>query len=218
MPPLQRAFALADVDDVAVLIAEDLHFDVPRRGDEFLGIDRAVAEERLRLAGDAIERRSKIFLALDEPHSFPAAAGRGFDHDREAGVARERLDLIERFHRFGQPRHDRHARGLHPLPRLGLRSHRVDRFGRRADEEDAGIAAGAREARVLREEAVAGMNGVGAGLLRGVEDAIDAQVALARRRGPDRHRLVGVNGHAARRGQARSKRPRSGSRARGRRA
>ena len=37
------------------------------------------------------------------------------------------------------------------------------------------------------------MDGVGAGLLRGVEDAIDAQVALARRRGTDRHGVVGVD-------------------------
>ena len=31
MAALQRAFALADVDDVAVLVADDLHFDVARR-------------------------------------------------------------------------------------------------------------------------------------------------------------------------------------------
>ena len=192
MPPLQRAFALADVNDVAVLIAEDLDFDVARRGDELLGVDRAVAEERLRFAGDALVRRTQILLALDEAHPLAAAARAGLDHDREAGVARERRDLVERLHRLGQTGHDRHAGRLHPLPALGLRSHRVDRLRRRADEDDAGVAAGAREPGVLGEEAVAGMDGLGAGLLRGVEDAVDAQVALARWRGADRHRFVGV--------------------------
>ena len=45
MPTLQRAFALANMNDVAVLVAEDLHFNVPRRGDEFLRVDSGIAEE-----------------------------------------------------------------------------------------------------------------------------------------------------------------------------
>ena len=45
MPALQRAFALADVDDRSVAIAQDLNFDVAWGGDEFLGIDRAIAEK-----------------------------------------------------------------------------------------------------------------------------------------------------------------------------
>ena len=36
------------------------------------------------------------------------------------------------------------------------------------------------------------MNGVGAGLLRGIEDSVDAQVTLARWRRTDRHRFIGV--------------------------
>ena len=31
MPPLHRAIALEQMDEVAVLVAEQLHFDVPRR-------------------------------------------------------------------------------------------------------------------------------------------------------------------------------------------
>src|SRR3712207_9062321 len=66
------------------------------------------------------------------------------------------------------------SRFLHqPLGR-GLRAHRADRFRRRTDEHQAGIGAGAREAFVLREEAVAGMNGLRAGGKRGFDDAIRA--------------------------------------------
>src|SRR3990172_7201047 len=45
---------------------------------------------------------------------------------------------------------------------------------------------------VLGEEAVAGMHRVGATLARGFEDALDVEIALARRRRADRHGPVGV--------------------------
>jgi hypothetical protein len=53
---------------------------------------------------------------------------------------------------------------------------RLDRFG---------------EVRVLRQEAVAGMDGVGAGDFRCRQDGGDIEVALARRRRADTDRLVG---------------------------
>ncbi len=46
---LDRAFALAEIDDVAVLVAEHLDFDVAGIDDEFLDEDAVVAERRLRL-------------------------------------------------------------------------------------------------------------------------------------------------------------------------
>src|SRR5947209_6939916 len=77
VPPLQRAFALADVDQIAVLIAEHLDLDVARRGDELLGVERAVAEERLRLAGHAVVCGAEILLALHEAQPLAAAARAG---------------------------------------------------------------------------------------------------------------------------------------------
>ena len=49
VPPLHRAFALAEVDDVAVLVAEHLDLDVPRALDEALDEHPVVAEGGLRL-------------------------------------------------------------------------------------------------------------------------------------------------------------------------
>ena len=50
VPALDRALALAEVDDVAVVIAEDLELDVARRLDVLLDVDVADAERRLGLA------------------------------------------------------------------------------------------------------------------------------------------------------------------------
>ncbi len=47
---LHRAFALAEVDAVAMLVGENLHLDVPRILDELLDIDFAVAERALCFA------------------------------------------------------------------------------------------------------------------------------------------------------------------------
>ena len=52
---LDRALALAEIDDVAVLVAQHLDFDVARIGDEFLDEDAIVAETRFRLRAGAGE-------------------------------------------------------------------------------------------------------------------------------------------------------------------
>ncbi len=55
MAALQRAFALPQMRDRAS-VADDLHFDVARVGQQFLGIESGVAECGLRLGGAARER------------------------------------------------------------------------------------------------------------------------------------------------------------------
>jgi hypothetical protein len=46
------------------------------------------------------------------------------------------------------------------------------------------------KAPVLGQESVSGMDGIGPGLAGGAHHPLDREVALARRRGPDRHRLI----------------------------
>ena len=58
--------------------------------------------------------------------------------------------------------------------------------------DEPGVAHGAREPLALGEKSVPGMNRLGAGALRGFDDLVAAQVALARRRRPDADRLVGL--------------------------
>ena len=53
---LERAVALEQVDDIAVAVAEHLHFDMARAVDPFLEQDAVVAERRRRLALAAVER------------------------------------------------------------------------------------------------------------------------------------------------------------------
>ena len=58
--PLDRALALAEVHDGAVMIAEDLELDVARVLDVLLDVDVADAERRLGLALRRLERLAQL--------------------------------------------------------------------------------------------------------------------------------------------------------------
>ncbi len=81
MAPLDRALALAQVNDIAVRVAEDLHLDMPRRGHGLLQVDRAVAERSLRLAARQPQRRLQLVGPVDEADALAAAARRGLQQD-----------------------------------------------------------------------------------------------------------------------------------------
>ena len=57
MPALYRALTLAEVDDVAMLVAENLHLDVPGVDDQLFDVDFVVAEGALRFAARGLVRR-----------------------------------------------------------------------------------------------------------------------------------------------------------------
>ena len=74
MAPLERALALAERPDAAVLVGEDLELDVPRPLDELLAVDVGVLEARLGLAACAREGVGHLGVAADDAHPAPAAA------------------------------------------------------------------------------------------------------------------------------------------------
>ena len=82
MAALDRALALAEMHDGAVMIAEDLELDVARPLDVLLDVDVADAERRLRLALRRLERLAELAGLADDAHAAAAAAGDGLDDDR----------------------------------------------------------------------------------------------------------------------------------------
>lgn len=90
---LERAVALAEVDDVAVLVAQHLYFDVLGLNQVLLDEDILIAERLLGLALDALERGSDLFRSVTAPHAAAAAATGCLEDDRET----ERDCLFERF-------------------------------------------------------------------------------------------------------------------------
>jgi hypothetical protein len=155
---LDRALALEEVHGVAVVVGQDLDLDVARPQERLLQVEASVAEggrasRRARSRAEASSRASHQPQPLPPP---PAAAlsMTGSRCARPRGGARR---VVERLAACRAPR-------ARPPPRpaagRGLLAHERDRLAARADEDEPGLLAGAREVRVLGQEAVAGMDGV----------------------------------------------------------
>ena len=189
---LQRAVALAEMDGAALAVAEHLDLDVARPLEIFLEIDRVVAEGGLRLGARGRERvraarpRScATFMPRPPP---PAAALTSTGKPIVLAIASASWSEVtppSEPGTTGMPSRLRGALGL------DLVAHQADMRGLRADEMDVVLVEDFGEARVLGQEAVAGMHGVGAGDLAGREQRRDVEIAVARGRRADADAFVG---------------------------
>jgi hypothetical protein len=161
-----------------------------------LGIDAAVAEITLRLAGRDAGGLAQARRRADDRHALAAAAGRSLDQQRKADRLRADDEVVEIAGRHDRRRH-RHALRLGEGAGRDLVAHQRDGVGGGADEDEAGRLDGGREAGVLRQEAVARMDGVGAGGERRRHDRVDVEMGGHRRLAGDRDRLA-RHGHVPR--------------------
>ena len=190
--PLQRAVALEQMDDGAVAVAEHLHLDVARLGDEFLDQHPRIAEGVGRLARRRFERRLELDMGVDPAHAAPAAAGDRLDQHRIADLVGFLPEELRALVVAVIPGRDRDAELGHQ--RLGgvLETERAHRRRRRADEGDARLAAQIGKVGVLGQEAVAGMDALGADALGQRDDRLAVEIAVAAL--ADLMRLVGEAG------------------------
>src|SRR5690606_24962622 len=84
---LDRAFALVQVQDDAVLVPQQLYLDMTRALDELLDEDAVVAEAGESLALHGLEALTHILLGPGEPHALAPAPGTGLHHHRIADLA-----------------------------------------------------------------------------------------------------------------------------------
>mmetsp|Transcript_26613 Transcript_26613/g.77749 ORF Transcript_26613/g.77749 Transcript_26613/m.77749 type:complete len:459 (+) Transcript_26613:417-1793(+) len=188
--PLHGALALGQVDDVAVRVRDELDLDVARLLDVALDEDAVIAEGCRSLALRQTKRLPRLRLVPGNAHALAAAAGRRLDHHREANLARDTGRLVGVRDHALKARDRGDASLCGEALGLDLVAHRVDRKGGRADEGHARRLHRLGEGCVLREEAVAGVHRLGAGRRDGVEDAVDPQVRVGRRRAAHTHRLT----------------------------
>ena len=194
---LQRAVAGAHDDDVAVLVGQHLRLDVAGLVQVALDEALAAAEGGQRLTGGGLVELRDLFLGVGDLHAAAAAAVGGLDGDGQAVLLGEGDDLVRvRDGVLGARGH----RGVGPLGDVSggdLVAQVADGLRGRADPDQAGVDDGAGEVGVFGEEAVAGVDRVGAGLGGGVDDLVDRQVRLRRGLPAEGERLVG---HADERG------------------
>jgi len=188
---LDRAVAFAEVDQVAVAVAEQLDFDVTRV-DQCLFEDQFVtAEGVLRFGAGGAQLLQQVLGFVHQAHASATAAGAGLDHQRVAdavGLVLQGGVVLGAALVAGDARHFGFQHGeFGPA----LAAHQFDGLDAGADEDQAGVLARAGETGVFREEAVAGVYGVGAGFFGGLKDGRDVEVGLLYRGGADAHGFVG---------------------------
>ena len=162
-------------------VREALGFHVPWSVQEPLHEALSATEGGSGLTDGGFEKfRDGIAFAHHLDTASTATEGR-LDRDREAVLVREGEHLIRGVHGIGGARNLRgidllgNVAGSHLVAELG--------YGRRGrpDPRHAGIDHGHGEVRVLREEAIPGVNGVGPGAGGGVENLVDHEVRIGGR-------------------------------------
>ena len=189
--PLRRAVALAEREDAALSITENLHLDMPRMGHELFEKDARVLEIAPAQPLDGREGVGEFRAIPAHAHPDAAAARRALQHHRIADALhldRRRIRARDE----ARARQQRHAVLLRDGARGVLQAEDAHLLRRRPDERETRLLAGFREVRVLAEEAVARMNRLRAGAPRGVENLFHEQVAFADRRRPEQNRLIGL--------------------------
>ncbi len=175
-----------------MVVGEDLDFDMARMFEEHLDIDIGIAEGAPRLLARQRNRIRQLLLATNDAHTAAAAAARGFHDDRIAGFGCDMAHApVFLWQGATRARHARHTRGAHGFLGGDLVAHRADNIGRRTDEDEAGLLDSFGEARIFREEAIAGMDSPCPGRLGRQEDRGDVEIAVARGCGADAEALVG---------------------------
>ena len=216
MAALQRAVAGGDDDHVAVGVGQALGLHVPGPVEVALDEALAAAERGDRLADRRVVQLGDLLEGAGDLQAAAAAAEGGLDRDRQAVLLGEGDDLVGAGDRVGGAGDQRGAGALGDVPGGDLVAEVADGLRGRADPGQAGVQDRLGELGVLREEAVAGVDGVGAGLRR-------PRPAPWRCPGswrPGCHRPGRTprrpRGRAARPGPGRRRRPRSRSRRPGR--
>ena len=175
VPTLDRAIPLEQMQLVAVMVGQHLHLDMPRPEYGLLQVDGAVTEGALGFPHRVTGQPSQILGAIHPPHTATAAASHRLDEHREAqlgGVTRQLGDIGG--WRGGLQRGQSSRPGVLDGPHLV--AGQPDRPGTGPDENQPCIRAGSREIGILAEEAVPGVDCLGAAVLGDRDDAVDVEV------------------------------------------
>src|SRR5690606_2731698 len=178
-------FALAQVDDVAVAVGEDLDLDVPRFLDIPFQQHPVAAEGAVGFALAAFQGGGELVAGADDAHALAAAAVCGLDHQREADGVGLALQPARVLVLAGIAGHHRYAVAGHQLLGAGLAAHLPHRGSLRADEHQPDRLHRVGKAGVLAQEAIARVDGLGAGAPGHLDDPLAAQIRLLRPRPAD---------------------------------
>ena len=180
---LHRAVTLAKVDDFARTIADELHFDMARLGDEALHEQGAVVERGQGFGVRAVESGLDFNGAFHDHHAAPAAACCGLEQNRIADIVCE-FAGIGGVGDLAASRYQRHSGGGGHFAGAQLVAESVDHLGLGADEDNAMLLAQPRQLGPFGQETIARMQRIAAARLGRLHHQHRIEVALCRRSRP----------------------------------
>ena len=107
---LDRTFALVQVNDIAMLVAQYLDFDMARAFDELLDEDAIVAEAGQAFALGRFKAFADILFIIGKPHPLATATGRRLHHHRVADLVGDFDGMFGVVNDADEARHDIDAR------------------------------------------------------------------------------------------------------------
>ena len=176
VPPLEGAVPLPQVHHVAVLVAQNLHFDVLGLHQILLNKDVLAAKGLFGLAAHQLKGGGHLLRGVAPAHAPAAAAGGGLEDDGEAvgdGLLQSLLRVPQGAVGAGDGGHAAgNGRGLGGQ----LVAHAGEYLRGRADELDALRLTGPGKVRVLGQKAVARVDGLHLPPLGQVDDGGNVQI------------------------------------------
>ncbi|GJO50392.1 hypothetical protein NJB1604_36460 [Mycobacterium marinum] len=187
---LQRAVAGTGDHDVAVLVGDHLRLDVARLVQVALDKALAAAECRGGLAHRRLVELGNLFHGAGDLHAAPAATEGRLDGDRQPVLLGEGDHFFGVLDRVGSAGHQGRLGAGGDVAGGDLVAEVADGLRAGTDPDQAGVDHGLGEVGVLRQEAVAGVDRVGAGLRGRVEELLKVQVGLGGSLAAQGERLV----------------------------
>ena len=163
-----------------MLVAQNLHFNVPGAHDHLFQIPLAIAERCLGLAPAFADFLDQFAFIHDWTHAAPAAAPGGLEHEGIADFGRLLANDIHIVAKNFGGGNDRHACLHRHAPRTGLVAQLAHGQGFGADKGDPCRIAGIDEIGVFRQQAISGMDRIGAGHFGNADDFVNAQIGRDR--------------------------------------
>ena len=189
--PLHGAVALTDMHAVTVGIDDDLDLDVAGALQPLLEVQRVITEGGASLGAADRERLLQLAWRAHHAHALAAAARRGLDEQRVADALRLGEGMRVVAQHAVRAGHDGQPVTGQQLARAGLGGEALQHLGRWPDEDEVVGPRHLREAVVLGEEAVAGMDGIAAADQGGRDHCRRGQVGARRFGRADADGLVG---------------------------
>ena len=154
------------MQQVAVMIGEDLDFQVACARQIFFQKDRSIAERGTRFSLRFFEKRIKLRRIMNDAHAAATASHRRFHNDRIADFPRDFLRFLRRVDRILRSGQNGNPSGCGKSSSGSLVSQEFEKIRWWANECDPAFFASAGQRRILRKKAVARVDCVDALLLR----------------------------------------------------